>query len=281
MDTRLRHALGLRMNRPAAQPAEAPPVEDINVPRVDRTLDFLDLYYRLWHRVDLQGGDGIAPQGGAIFFGNHAGFNMLDILMTMVAVRKHTASRRLLRGMHHRAVANTPLVGKFIRHRLGGVIGSQANARYLLERGEAILTYPEGGNSSGKPFSARRRLVPMEQFGSGFVRLAQATGIALVPVATVGCEEAMPTLCTSTFFGRRFHFNNDRYPIVPQSALTLLPSALGLPLHSFHFLFGFPAKIRILIGEPMLVRHNDDVDAAKKHCYGKLEDMIAQLCHTP
>lgn len=244
---------------------------------VDRTLDFFDLYYRKWHRVQLQGGEAIPRQGGVIFFGNHAGFNMLDILMTMVAIRKHTASRRLLRGMHHRGIEKIPLVRHFVLNRLGGVVGSPAHARLLLDNGQAILTYPEGGHSSGKHFKDRRNLMPIEQFGAGFIRLAASERVPLIPVATVGCEEAMPTLHVSQRLGKFFDFDNHRYPIVPQSALTLLPSALGLPLHSFHFLLGLPSKIRILIGAPMHVAQEENIDDMRKHLHRQLQTMISHI----
>lgn len=245
--------------------------------RVDKTLQFFEYYYRYWYSVTCDGLGNVPKEGPVIFYGNHAGFNMLDILMLQVAVRRFSPAKRFLRAMFHIGSEKTPGFGDFITNSLGGVLGHPHNARYLLEKGEALLTYPEGGHSTGRPHVHRRRMAPIEKFGGGFLKLAAETSAHIIPVATVGCEEAMPTLAFSRGLGKHFKFDNDLYPIVPQSFITLIPSFFGIPLHSFHFLFGLPSNIKILIGEPSRVHVNDDLNAMKISLYNKLENMISLL----
>ena len=56
--------------------------------RYDATMRLLNLYFKYWHRVSAEGLEKI-PEGPMIAYGNHAGFNLLDALMLMVATRQH------------------------------------------------------------------------------------------------------------------------------------------------------------------------------------------------
>ncbi len=251
-----------------------------DVARYDATMRFLSLYFKYWHRVSCKGLEKI-PDGPMIAYGNHAGFNLLDALMLMVATRQQAPSRRPLRLLHHIGIEKTPLIGYFMQQRLGAVIGHPANAEYILGKGDAILTYPEGGYSTSRPFTSRRSLSPLDKFGAGFLRLAARTGAWLLPVATVGCEEAMPTLALSRCLGRHFKFDQSLYPIVPQSALTLLPSLLGVPLHHFHFLLGLPSHIRIRVGAPWRLDVDADIEAARQSSHHALASMVTSLENEP
>jgi hypothetical protein len=181
-----------------------------------------------------------------IVYGNHAEFNHLDALRLMVAMRHHAKCGRPLRLLHHIGIEKELLIAYFMQQRLRAMIGHPANAQYILGKGDAVLTCPERGYSTGRAFAVRRRMVPIENFGRGFLRLAAKTGSALLPVATLGCEEAMPTLVRSRALGRLFKFDQSLYPVVPQSAVTLLPSILGLPLQAFLFSY----RVRLAYSNP-------------------------------
>lgn len=247
---------------------------------VDRTLDFMDYYYSFWHRVKATGLENIPSKGAAIFYGNHAGFNLLDALMLTVAVRKYSPAKRHIRSLYHIGSEKTPFFGYLLNNQLGATLGHPRNLQYLLEKGEIVLTYPEGGNSTSKPFSQKRLLCPIDQFGEGFIRSAIEQGVPLIPVATIGCEEAIPTLFMSDFFGKAFKFDKNQYPISPQSSLTTVPSWLGFPAHCFNFLIGFPSNIKLSVGKPIVLpkpESNPDIKALKRKMYDTLQDMICEL----
>lgn len=137
--------------------------------RYDAIMHFMDFYFRRWHSISVVGLENI-PSGPMIVYGNHAGFNLLDALLLMVAMRRHAKCARPLRLLHHVGIEKDPLIRDFMQQRLGAVIGHPANAQYILGKGGAALTYPEGGYSTGRVFSERRRMVPIENFGRGFLR---------------------------------------------------------------------------------------------------------------
>ena len=210
-------------------------------------------------------------------FGNHAGFNLLDGLMLTVGARLHSKSARHVRALFHIGSEKAPLFGPFLMNQLGAVIGHQQNIHYLLGKGEVVLTYPEGGKSTSKPYDKRRALCPPEEFGDGFIKAAIQSKVPLIPVATVGCEEALPTMFISEPLGKFFGFDQGKYPVTPQSFFTVPHSLMGVPLHCFNFLLGFPSKVRIKVGEPVSVSKNDDVASLKQKLYDRLQSMILEL----
>lgn len=247
---------------------------------IDDAIEFFDYYYRFWHRVEVVGLENIPSEGGAILYGNHAGFNLLDFLMLVVAVRKHSYSKRFLRGLYHIGSEKIPFFGYFISNRLGAVLGHPENLKYLLNKGDFVLTYPEGGNSTSKPYVNRRTLCAIEEFGGGFIRSAISHQVPLIPVATIGCEEAIPSIYMSEKLGRFFKFDKNLYPISPQSFITLGPTVLGFPAHCFNFLFGFPSKIKIKIGAPIFLNKKSDpgdIDELRLQMHQNLQRMIYDL----
>ena len=66
--------------------------------------------------------------------------------------------------------------------------GRPRNCAQLLERGEAIMVFPEGERGFVKPFAKRYQL---QRFGLGFLRLALETETPIVPVGIVGSRGAV------------------------------------------------------------------------------------------
>jgi len=124
------------------------------------------------------------------------------------------------------------------------------NARRLLEREELLLVFPEGMRGISKPFRDRYQL---QEFGSGFMRLAIATGTPIVPVGVVGAEEQYVSFGSLSWAARTFGL--PVFPLVPQ----LVVPGGALPL---------PTKYRIFFGEPMSFAGDpDDAPAVSEKVY--------------
>ncbi len=194
-----------------------------------RVLSVGALVYRHYFRVTTVGLENV-PQGPVILAANHGGQLPFDGLMVGLALALDAEPPRLVRSAVDRFVATLPYLSALFA-RAGQFVGHPDNARLLLERGEAVLVFPEGAAGMLKPFRNRYRLQP---FGRGFARLAIDCGVPIVPVAVVGSEEQYVSLgLVRTFFER---FDIPGFPIVPQWALGLwLPLPTRYTLH-----FGAP-----------------------------------------
>ena len=184
--------------------------------------------YETWFRVTSHDARHVPASGPAILAANHSGTLPYDAAMIWTDVLEHTAPPRLVRPVMDHFVPLLPIVGTFFA-RAGGVGGSRANVRSLLEAGELLLIFPEGTVGIGKPFKARYQLQP---FRVGHAELSIRHRAPVVPVAVVGAEEQMPQLARFERGAKLFGA-----PYLPVPA-TLLP----LPVH-YHIYYGAPLAL--------------------------------------
>src|SRR6266853_1093957 len=128
---------------------------------------------------------------------------------------------------------------------IGQVVGTPENCRRLLAAGETIMVFPEGTRGLNKTYDKRYRL---QEFGSGFMRIAVETQTPVLPVAVIGAEEQAPALIDFKQVAKIFGF--PALPITP----TLVP-------------FSLPVKYHLWFGEPMRfsgTAHDDDAELERK-----------------
>jgi 1-acyl-sn-glycerol-3-phosphate acyltransferase len=118
------------------------------------------------------------------------------------------------------------------------------------------LVFPEGVRGLNKTYDKRYRL---QEFGSGFMRLALETQTPIVPVAVVGAEEQAPAFFDFKSAARLIGFPS--LPITP----TLVP-------------FPLPVKYHLWFGEPMrFLGRPDDDDAELERKVREVKERIAGL----
>ena len=138
--------------------------------------------WRLMYRLEVQGREHIPAAGPLLLAPNHVSY--MDPWVVNIA------QDRPLCFMTWDAVFKLPLFGRLI-HFLGAFPVSLDHvdrralriARALLERGEAVVVFPEGGRS------ATGELMPLRP---GVVRLARQTGAPIVPVRIEGMFKIWP-----------------------------------------------------------------------------------------
>jgi 1-acyl-sn-glycerol-3-phosphate acyltransferase len=138
------------------------------------------------------------------------------------------------------------------------------NALKLCEAGQLVGLFPEGLRGVGKPYRERYRLT---HFGrGGFVRLAQAARVPIIPVAIVGAEETLPVVAKLTRLAKPFGL-----PYIPITPMFPLLGPLGL--------LPVPAKWSIHIGAPIPFETHTGKEPLEiaKQVKQQIEGMIADL----
>jgi 1-acyl-sn-glycerol-3-phosphate acyltransferase len=199
--------------------------------------------YRNYFRVETHGIEQV-PQGRVMLISNHSGQLPLDGAMIAMALLLEAEPPRVVRAMVEKWAPTLPFVAPFFA-RIGQVVGTPENCRRLLAAGETIMVFPEGTRGLNKTYDKRYRL---QEFGSGFMRIAVETQTPVLPVAVIGAEEQAPALFDFKQVAKIFGF----------PALPITPTLVPLPL---------PVKYRLWFGEPMRfsgTAHDDDAELERK-----------------
>lgn len=181
--------------------------------------------YDHYFRVDADGLENIPKDGPCLIIANHSGQLPLDGTLIGIAMEMNPHSPRAPRAMIERFFPTVPFLGNLLNS-VGAVIGDPLNCAKMLERGEAVIVFPEGIRGSGKLYNKRYQL---QRFGNGFMHLAMKYNAPIIPVGVVGCEETIPAVAN----------------VKPLAKL------LGVPYVPIALPFIFPAKVHLNFGKPM------------------------------
>ncbi|MCG5055477.1 MAG: acyltransferase family protein [Myxococcales bacterium] len=232
----------------------------------EQVTPLLDFLWERYFRVRLSGLENLPDSGPALMVSNHSGGLPYDGMMLAYGVRKlhpqHRLPRPLVANFAFRSRVMRPVVARF-----GGVRASMENATRLLEEGQVVSVFPEGLRGVGKLYRERYRLT---RFGrGGFVRLAAAAGVPIIPTAIVGAEEIHPVIGKLTAPARWLGL-----PYIPITPTFPFLGPLGLlPL---------PTKWHIQVGKPIVAPTMalDDTSAvleAAEQVRGQVDTMIAEM----
>ncbi len=191
----------------------------------------LSFFHRLYFRTETFGLENV-PEKRALLVANHSGQIPIDGAILGSSLFLDVNPPRVGRAMIEKWAVSLPFASTFF-NKVGQVVGVPENARRLLEMDELLIIFPEGVRGIAKPFHKRYQL---QDFGSGFMRLAIETNTPIIPVAIVGAEEQYVNLGNLEWAAKALGI--PAFPMVPQ---VLVPGG-QLPL---------PMKYRIYFGEPL------------------------------
>ncbi len=212
----------------ARAPAVAPGVDDglwegRLAPAIER------LVRAGWFSFSVEGAEHVPPDGRAVFAPNHAGWFPLDAVFLGLAVRRAVGPCRTPYFATAEAALAMPGLGPLLR-RAGAVpAGSFRRPERLPARLRSCAIFPEGVSGNTKPFWEAYQMRPWSR---GFVRVAAALDLPIVPVAILGGEECLPVAWTVRWLE----------PIVG--------SAFGLPLAAVPL----PSRWRVVFHRPVRLR---------------------------
>lgn len=157
---------------------------------VDRVV--YEFLYRYWFRVDVEGIENVPDEGGVLLLANHAGAVPPDAAMVAKAIKEEHPRPRTVHFLSGYQLGGMPGVG-MLQTKLGRVPAHPANIhRLLADERQAVLAFPEGDAGRRKPLKERYRLRPFDR--GRLVQAALRARAAIVPVAIMGAEEALPVL---------------------------------------------------------------------------------------
>lgn len=200
------------------------------------------LLYRHYFRVQTFDIENVSNRN-YMFIANHAGQLPFDGFLIAASLLLEKDPPRLVRSMVERWATTLPFVSTFFA-RTGQIVGTPENAIKLLNMKESLLVFPEGTNGINKTFNKRYQL---QEFGTGFMKIAMSTGTPIIPVAVIGSEEQQPSFANLKRIGSIFGMPG--FPITPTFPW-IFPLGI-LP---------YPVKYRIYFGKPMYFRDQTDSD---------------------
>jgi 1-acyl-sn-glycerol-3-phosphate acyltransferase len=224
---------------------------------VREQLPGLWLLASLYFRAEVRGLDRIPADGPVLLVGNHSGGNLPpDTFVFTLAFCSYFGVERPFYQLGHNLVVSMPGLGSL--RKFGTVAANHENATLALESGAALLVYPGGDYEVFRPSWKRHEV----DFGgrTGYVRLAREAGVPIVPVASVGGQEAALFLDRGQWLAKLLMVDKlARLKSVP----ILLAPPWGLAVSDMVPRLPLPTKIAIEVQDPIdaddIAASDDDV----------------------
>lgn len=140
-------------------------------------------FFRRYFRLEVEGAENIPRRGSAIIAGNHSGYAGLDALL--LAHITNTEAKRIARILTHKFWFKASITSKPFQ-KLGFIEASFENGLTALQRNNVVIIFPEGEDGNFKPST---RMYQLQDFRTGFIRMALATQSPIIPVLVIGAEE--------------------------------------------------------------------------------------------
>ncbi len=191
-----------------------------------------------WFRPEIRGLARIPAHGPVLLVGNHSGGNVAPdtLAFTLGFYRRYGVERPFFQLAHH-LVMRAPWLSMLRKY--GTIEASWENARAAVDRGAAVLIYPGGDWEAHRPSWHGHQV----EFAGreGFVRLALAANVPIVPVVSIGGQETALFLTRGEGVARALGLDRRFHKVLPVS----LALPWGLDVGDFFGHIALPAKITI------------------------------------
>lgn len=141
---------------------------------------------RLWHRPWFTGLEHVDPRRPTLFVGNHTLFGLLDV--PHVLHELHRVHGIFPRALGDRGHFSVPIWRAWLQS-IGCVLGTRENCALLMRARQHLIVFPGGAREVFKRKGEAYRLIWKERIG--FARLAATHGYQIVPIASLGADEAL------------------------------------------------------------------------------------------
>ncbi len=194
---------------------------------VAKVLPFLKLAMKGYFRSEVRDIDKV-PDGGALLVGNHSGGLLaMDVPIIAVAFADTFGADRPLYCLAHDMLF-TGVAGPLFR-KFGFVPADRASAGEVLASGAVTIVFPGGDYDTFRP-TLRANVIDFED-RKGYVRTALEAGVPIVPVVSIGGQEAQFHLTRGQWLGRlsplRGVMRTDLLPLTFGFPFGLMPAGAG------------------------------------------------------
>jgi 1-acyl-sn-glycerol-3-phosphate acyltransferase len=239
---------------------------------IARTMPLLAPAVSAYFRAEVRGLENIPPSGPVLLVGNHSGGTVIvDTFLFTFAFYERFGPNRRFHQLAHDIAARIPGFRRY-----GTVVASHDNARRAFARGAPVLVYPGGDYETFRPSWHSDRV----EFGGrkGFVSLALAEGVPIVPVVAVGGQETALFVTRAERLARWLHFDQlTRVKVLPIS----IGPPFGVNVLDLPGRFPLPAKITVEVLPPVDLRteFGDDPDPTEvyDHVTGLMQKALDRL----
>jgi 1-acyl-sn-glycerol-3-phosphate acyltransferase len=262
-----------------ARPADAParPFDpdrlDARDPRlIGDVLPLARLLSRHYLRLRVEGLEHLA-RGPALYVSNHnGGLAGPDVASTLGTLWEALGPEAPLYALAHDfAMRHVPPFGALIQ-RFGAVRASRENATRILASNAQLLVYPGGDVDAYRHSSRRDHIVLGER--TGFVRTAQETGAALVPIVVQGAHRSAYIFSEGEAIARHLRLKQwarlERFPLA-----LALPWGLSLGPWLPYLPLPFPIQMRVL--PPMWIAAAEDPAVARERVRITMQAALDEL----
>lgn len=243
-----------------------------DVRTIRRLLPVFEAFNRAYLRLSRDGLEHV-PAGPALLVGNHnggiAGPDLTCTLATLWRVRGPDAPLYAL--AHDFAMRQLTPLGALLQ-RFGAVRACPENARRVLAAGGQALVYPGGDLDAYRRSRDRDRVILGER--TGFVRVAQAAGVPIVPVVAQGAHRSAWIFNDGRRIARALDLPRwgrlERFPLA-----LALPWGLGVGPWTPYLPLPFPVRLRIL--PPITAAPDDDPRDVREHVRARMQAALDDL----
>jgi len=229
----------------------------------------------LWYRAEVRNMGNVPEQGAALMVGNHTGGNVSpEVVVLPLAFTTYFGVERPFYQLAHNLVLASP-AGPYLK-RFGTMAASHHHAEEALRAGAAVLVFPGGDFEVHRPSWQRNKT----DFGGrkGFIKLALAEGVPIVPVVTCGGQETALFLSRGEWLAKLTRVDK-------VFRLKVLPISLALPwgLNIGDMLghIPLPAKITIEVLAPIDLTDQfgaePDLDEVYDHLHRVMQEALDSL----
>lgn len=232
-----------------------------------------------YFRAEVHGLDAVPAAGGALLVSNHSGGMLTpDVLVFAPAFYDQFGFDRPVFTLAHSALFVGPM-GDWL-HRAGVIEANRRNAEKALNAGALVLVFPGGDYDSYRPTFENK----IDFAGrTGYVRTAIQSEVPIVPMVSIGAQEAQLFITRGNWLAKRLGLERLRAEI--------LPVTFGFPFGLSVFFppnLPLPTKIVTQVLDPIDVVEEfgedadvDVVDAHVRHVMQAALDKLAKQRRFP